>query len=673
MSFAIENSGSPFANAPIIYRSARSDWGVVAILLVVVAGLFVFACWPWLNMGELTAKEIAGSQNIVSNVPGVWLPFGLGALLLTSVFVQSGSLLRARVIFNENGLLWRPFPFVGWRSARWDEITDCVLPRPKTSESAAIVIGEERIALEITNPAWPTLRDFVAAQVAAPDGMDVWHLPAPENAEARRAQRAKLDDGAPIRTPSKVWPILVLGCVYIALISSIFRYVANKDLNLRPSDQIFLWIIIAFIAAFLIVSPLLSHWRRYIVADADGLLFSRILRQRRIGYEQIEDLFLLSTERDSAVHQAYIVVAGENIVLEYLGHKRDAILNRIEARAFNSRSPQFELRDALPVGAELPLPATLTARAARVALLRQSALFALVAVGLFAGLTAVIVGIGWRYFGTTRGIFLLGALGYGLMLVGWARHFVREWRLLRARGDARLLVDEAGLTMRQSEARVRIEWAQIRAFTRDSRSAVGDVSFRVEANDGAAIEWENWWPRAFLVAALVAEKCDVALQPSPRTERQLRGLTRDAEGFTVSKNTPAERAPIWITLGTWATFSIIPSFEMSARDWIWLQLLGWPSLLLYGALFYGGALARVRIRCEARGLSYRGLWRERFIAWADVAEFGAGIYCDFVRARDRRTIRIWRSPDGSSTWAQLQLRQEIRRRAPHARGDWKIN
>ena len=674
MNFIIENSDfSPPLSAPVVYRPALSDWWVVAIALVCIAAIFAFSCLPLVNMGELTAREIAGKKGIESNVPGIWLPLVFGVLWLLVTVVQIGALLFARVLADENGLRWRPFPFVQWKSARWDEVTDCVLPKPKTAGNAEIVMGQERISFDLKNSSWPALRDFVAARVALPDGLEAWRVPTQIDAETRRVQSIKSDDGAPIRTTSKVWTLLIFGCVAIAVIGSMFQYAVNNDPNPKASNQIFVWVVVALIAAFFIVYPLLSQWRRFIRADDEGLLLAQITRQRRIGWAQIEDLFLLAAPQKDWSARVYIVVAGENIRLERLGQSRDAMLNRIEARATNSRSRQFELREALPVGAELSLPATLEARAARRALLRQSALLGVVTLSLFAGLTAVIFGIGWRYFGTTRGIFVLGALGYALMLIGWARRFGRGWRLLRAWGDASLRVDETGLTMRQNATNVRIEWRQIRAFTRDSRSVIGDMNFRVEGEGGAVIEWDSWWPRAFLVAALVAEKSDVKLESSLKSQRRFHGLTRDADGFVVSKNTPLERQPLWIVLGMWATFSIVPSFDMSARDWVWMQLLGWPSLLFYGALFYWWALARVRVRCDARGLHYRGLWRERSIAWSDVEEFGAGIYRDWVRARSGQTIRLWRMPDGSVTWAQTQLREEIERRAPHARGDWEID
>ena len=667
MRFAIENSVSPPPNAPVVYRTARSAWWGVAFSLVLIAAIFAFVCLPLLNMGELTADEIR-KQRIENNMPMIWLAFAFGALWLIVLTAHIGSLLFARVVADQNGLRWRPFPFVRWRSARWNEVTDCVLPEPKTAGNANIVLGQERVSLDPKNPSWPTLRDFVAARVALPDGLEAWRVPTELDAEARRAQSVKSDDGAPIRTSSKVWPIVIFGCVVIALAGSMFQYAVNNDPNPKPSNQYFVWAIVAFFSALLIVYPLLAQWREFIVADDEGLRLSSLTRTRRIAWAQIEDMFLLPGAREGRSFLVYIVVAGQNVKLEPLGRERDAILNRIEARALNSRSATFQARLNLPVGAALPLPATLHARAGWRAWLGQTAFVAAGFIASLVGTAALVLDIGWENFGTSRGIFLWIAVGYALLLALWLRRAAREWRVLRAYGDACLTVDEAGLVWRRNDDEIGIAWAQVRTMVRDVRGMIGTASFRVEGADGAAIVWDSWWPRAYLVAALVLEKCAIEGEFSARTQRRFYGLKRDAEGLTLSKNTPVARMPVWLLGGMWSMFVLLPTFELDFGAW--LSLLLPTSVLLGAALFYWWVLTRLRVRCDARGLQLRGLWRTRFIAWPEVEAFGTGEQQDWVRARDGQKIRLWFLPHGSATWAQRQLREEIARRAPGAKGDW---
>ena len=643
----------------VVYRPVAHGWITIIFCALAMAWSFWAAMQPS-SYDAITAEDLVKNR-VENNAIFVWLAFTSGTVLLLLLPVLVWNQLFFRLLADENGLRWRPF--IAWQSARWAEVTKCLL-KPVTND-AQIFIGKRQIDLNTRNPQWPVLRDFVAARVRLTYDAEPWHEPLVISAEERRAQTPANDDGAPIEGHSPHGCLSVLFALMMALMGAIYLV---PDIEGEP-PPLWVWV---FGFVFFIVFPLVAQWRCFVRADDAGLLLAGMVRRRRFRWDEIEDLFFLPSLRSDRLPRKCIVVAGETIELSALGRSRDAILNRIEARAIHSKSPRFEEREFAPVGADLPMPATLDFRAGFRLTLRNCALLVLLVAGSGAGIAALIADIGWANFGDTRAIIVLGAAGYAWMSWSWGQRALRHLLELRARGDAQIRVDQQGLTLTENGASQTVAWADV-VRLESEHDLVGGADYRVEGANGSAIEWSLRVPRGNALARLLRERSGLSWQKSARVWREQFGISRQGEAVTFSLNNSNSRLPMWTAFGVWA-FTLLPTFSSYGdigAALLWMLSFPLGMFLYFAIAVYFGA-RRIWARCDARGLTRQGLFRRSFIAWEDAEEIGSNNICDWVRARDGKTVELWGYSAANKCLARRELRAEIRRRAPHATGDWEI-
>lgn len=663
-------TATPSSDSPLIYRSAARAWLKVSVWSIVAVAALCASNLIQNDAGPLTARQLAKNSD-GATVFQIWLLFCIGASCLVRSLLLVLTLLRFCVHADERGLRWRSF--IEWHNACWDEITDCLV---KTNISGAqIFIGSNCVDLDMHNPNWPDLRDFIAARVSLPNGLQAWHQWIKLDAEARRIQARTKDDGAALMARSSRGDGAILGL----LLCGVYAFsLHNETKNIRPSSFVLLFMAVGLFVLW----PAISQLRDFIRADDDGLLIGQILRQKRVRWGDIEDLFLLKKQRKSQIlWSPCVVVAGETIELSIVGKARDAMLNRIEARAIYSRSRQFGKREFAPVGKALALPVTLEACPTFAHLLRQNALLATVFAGSAALMAYSVANIGWENFGSSRGMLAWVSALWALLLGAWLRRIIQKSRTRRARGAYRILADDAGLSLENAREFVCIEWAQIARLERDCTS-IWDTVFRIESANGAAIEWDRGLAKSSWLASVAREKSGQNWQDSARVSRLMSGFERTHDALLISDNNVISRYWAWAWLGMWALIPSVqicswlfnPSSNKSGASAGLLFLLAPPvGFVLYLGLAVLLSIARVRTRCDADGLTHRGWFATHQMKWQDVAEIGLGGngFWDFVRARDGKIIRMWMFPLTEAGLARHELRAEIKRRAPHAQGGWK--
>ena len=659
----------PAVEPRVVYRHSKPSWVPIVFNVAFACACFAFACLPLVNTGPPTPEEIAKEH--IENMAVVWFAFCGGALLLFILSLELINKLFFYFVADENGLRWRSF--FQWSCAHWDEVTDCQMMNKDATPR--IFIGKRFLDFESKSTHWPALREIVESRVNLPDDLEFWHQPVVTSAEERRAKTVKTDDGAVLIARSGTGGIAILG----VLICGGFAWVLHNDpKGTRPSD----FILLAIVGWATLVWPILSQIRDYLIVDDDGLHVGQLFRKRRVLWAEIEDLFLLRKQNKSTVFwKPCVLVAGETIELTPLGKSRDAILNRIEARAIYSQSRQFEKREFTPVGKGLVLPEVLRARLTLGIWLHRNGLLLLTFAGSAAVMAWAIEDIGWENFGRQRGILLWTGGLWALLAGAWLRRAIQKIALRRARGDYRIAVDDAGLSWEQGAVFTRIEWAQIARLERDCYGA-WDTILRVETDEGDKIEWDDGLEKCALLATLARERCEHEWHDSEHMLRLQSGMARTGDATIWSENNLLTRMWAALWFGMWA---LIPSVMFCAMifdptaTWqdalhsaLWLVAppFGLPLFIVIGAMI---SMARVRTRCDAQGLIHRGWFKARQICWLDVAEvgIGGGGLFDFVRAHDGRTIRLWLFPAMEASSARHQLRAEIMSRAPDAAGGWK--
>ena len=666
---------APFAESSaefrVVYRHGKPSWVFVLINLAFASACFVFACLPLVNMGPLTPEEIS-KKHVDDMQLVVWIALFAGALFLLILLLDFINKLCFRCVADKNGLKWRSF--LEWNDARWNEVSDCLMLNK--GATPRLMIGKRRLDFESKSPHWLILREAIETRVSLPSGLQFWHEPLAISAEERRAQMPKVDDGAVLTARSGLGWFAIFG----VLMCGPFAFLLTTDpKGARPSDYILLlmgtWMFLGW--------PLASQIRDFVIADDQGLRIGQMFRQRRVLWADIEDLFLLRKQNKSTVFwKPCVLVAGDTIELTPLGKARDAILNRVEARAIYAKSRQFEKREFTPVGNGLVLPATLEARLTLPIWLHKNGLLALTFAGSAALVAWTVDNIGWENFGSSRGMLLWASALWALLAGAWLRRIIQKIALRRARGTYRVIVDDAGLSREDRAGFTHIEWAQVARLERDCGASIWDTVFRVEDQTGATIEWDDGLEKSSLLATLAREKCAHDWQDSVRAARRLSGMMRTDDALLVSENNVLSRLWAGLWLGMWA---LIPSVMLcdlifnppaNWRDvadsalWMLVPPMGLPLFFAAGALL---SMARVQTVCDAQILIHRGWFRERRIEWRDVAEvgLGGGGLFDFVRTRDGQTIRIWLFPSLEASSARHELRAEIMRRATGASGAWK--
>ena len=245
-------------------------------------------------------------------------------------------LLFFRFVADETGFRWRPF--IEWKNARWEDVSDCYLTNGGTP---VLRLGKRKIQLNPRSKSWPQLRDFIAGRVHLPEGVEAWRTKVPDEPKVTY-QREVIppvgNDDAPIVSRSGTWWLPLLGLVAV-LLSALPVLTHLKRAHLSH------FIVIGIMFGIYFFIPLLIEIRNFVRCDGKDILFGGMWRQRRIAFESIEDLFLdRRFRRGKVTYVACILVQGEKIRIEPLVTHKDEVLSRIERRAMNSSSRHFKKR-----------------------------------------------------------------------------------------------------------------------------------------------------------------------------------------------------------------------------------------------------------------------------------------------------------------------------------------
>lgn len=436
--------------------------------------------------------------------------------------------------------------------------------------------------------------------------------------------------------------------------------------------SVFALAILSLIFAVCVVYPLWDEVSSAIVCDDEGLTIRRFWNKQRVAFGDIEELFLLTPpgEPENSGIPA-IVVSGKPIILGSCGDKHELLLERIERNVGGSL--RFAKRDFIPVGSSLTLPKTFEYRDDSRDW-RQARRFLIGAVALKIGVIALLF---WRA-GTQFVPLHLLAVWYGLWLL-W-NLVCRKRRMnigrekMRARRGESIEVDEDGLQFRSPSRDVRLDWEQITRLERDCVKSKWKPIYRVEGA-GQSFAFYGF----YRLADLLRERCGLVWEEAPHLRQLAYGIKREGEVLIVRADNEGARMQrlVWFYLWYLATFiTLLPALwnttvPLSAIGAKFLScLLPPPGLLLYLAIATTISLRRVVTRCDENGLTHQGWFAPRTMKWGHIESHGTRSLWIWLRSREGRTLRIWSLPLIVNAQARRELRDEIRRRAPHAQSCW---
>lgn len=475
------------------------------------------------------------------------------------------------------------------------------------------------------------------------------------------------EENAPLVTSSGGASAALFGLIGPA-VSALLIWIIWREFS------VFALAILALIFAVCVLYPLLDDVRSTVVCDDEGLTMGGLWNKRRVPFADIEDLWLLTPSGQlEEPGTPAIVVNGKPISLEVCGPTRQLLLNRIERGV--SGSLRFTKRDTIPVSSSLSLPKTFEYRDDSQEW-RQARRFLIGGVALKIGVIALLL---WQA-GTQFVPLHLLAFWFGLSLL-WNLTYrkrrldrgVRQW--MRARRGETIRVDENGIQFRSPSRELRLNWEQITRLERDCIKSQWKPIYRVEGEEQSFI-----FDGFYYLAQLLRERCDLAWQDTPRLLRLACGVTREGEVTTVRADNEGARMQrlVWFYLWYLATFiTLLPALWKTTVSWSELGEIFWGCLLppigrlLYLAIATTISLRRVVTRCDENGLTHQGWFAPRTMKWDDIEAHGRRSLWIWLRARDGKTLRIWSLPLFVNAQARRELRDEIRRRAPHAQDNWQ--